>query len=135
MLRSLVFAAVLAGSGVWQGTAPAPPPEPTYDAKYTDGDGQVYTGTVTFTVDAKGAVTGKMKLTDPVEILATLNGTVKDGKWTFDYAYEIPAQACSGTAKGTGDVATDGKTVQGTAVAGGTCSEQPIQLTFTFTKK
>ncbi len=135
MLRSLVLAAVLAGSGVWQGTTPPPTPEPTYDAKYTDADGQVYTGTLTFAVDAKGVVTGRMKLTDPLEIVATLGGTVKDGKWTFDYPYEIPAQGCSGTVKGTGDISPDSKTVQGSATSGGTCSEQPTQLTFTLTRQ
>jgi hypothetical protein len=136
MLRSLVLAAVLASSGAWQGTAPAPTPAaPTYDAKYTDADGQVYTGTVTFSVDAKGVVTGKMRLTDPIEVLATVSGTVKGGKWTFEYPYEIPAQGCAGSVKGTGDVSADSKTIQGSATAGCDCSEQPIQLTFTLTRQ
>ncbi len=134
MLRSLVLVAILAGSSTWQAAAPAPA-APTYDAKYTDADGQVYTGTLTFAVDAKGVVTGTMKLTDPLEIVATLGGTVKDGKWTFDYPFEIPSQGCSGTVKGTGDISADSKTVQGSAMSSGGCSEQPIQLTFTLTRQ
>ena len=134
MLRAIVLAAVLAGSGAWQGAAPTPQ-APTYDAKFVTTEGQAYTGTLTFAVDAKGVVTGKMRLTDPTEVLGTLSGTVKGGKWTFEFPYEIPEQGCTGTVKGEAKVPADAKTIEGTGVAGGGCAEQPIQLTFTLTKK
>ncbi len=134
MLRFAVLAAALATSGPLQ-NAPQAPPAPTYDARFTGADGQVYSGTLTFAVDAKGAVSGKMRLTDPLEILATLAGTVKDGKWSFEFPYEIPEQGCTGVVKGTATVPADGKVIQGTGVAGGGCTEQPIDLTFAFTRK
>jgi hypothetical protein len=95
----------------------------------------VYSGTMTFSVDAKGAVTGKMRLVDPIEVTATLAGTVKGTKWTFEYPYEIPQQGCTGVVKGEADVPADRKVIQGKSVAGGGCSEQPIELTFTLTRK
>jgi hypothetical protein len=75
-------------------------PAPTYDASFAVGD-QIYTGSTTFQVDGKGVVTGTMKLTAPVEVNATLAGAVKSGTWTFEYPYQIPAQMCDGTVKGT----------------------------------
>jgi len=130
MLRALVLSTLVAASAFQ-----AAPAQPTYDAKFVTSEGQAYTGTVTFAVDAKGVVSGKMRLTDPAEVLGTLAGTVKGGKWTFEYPYEIPAQGCTGTVKGDATVPADAKVIEGKAVAGGGCSEQPIDLTFTFTKQ
>ena len=133
MLRTLVVSSVIA-AGAFQ-AAPAPQAT-TYDAKFVATEqGQAYTGTVTFDVDGKGVVSGTMKLTDPTLVNGKLGGTVKDGKWTFEYSYEIPEQGCTGTVKGEGKVPADRKVIEGTAVAGGGCAEQPIQLTFSFTKQ
>jgi hypothetical protein len=132
MLRTLILSSAIAAGAL---QAAPTPQAPTYDAKFVSSEGQAYTGTVTFAVDAKGVVTGTMKLVDPVQVLGKLGGTVKDGKWTFEYPYEIPEQGCTGTVKGEGKVSADNKTVEGSGVAGGGCAEQPIQLTFTFTKQ
>ena len=86
-------------------------------------------------VGAARWVTGKMKLVDPTEVTGTLAGTVKGGTWTFEYPYEIPAQGCTGTVKGSAKVPADQKVIEGKAVAGGACAEQPIELTFTLTKQ
>jgi hypothetical protein len=130
MLRNLVLAGFVAAVSL-QGAQPA---AATYDAKFTTAEGQLYTGTTTFAVDAKGAVTGKMRLIDPAEVTGTLAGTVKDGTWTFEYPYEIPAQMCSGTVKGTAKVSADRKLIEGKGVAGGACTnDQPLDLTFTLT--
>jgi hypothetical protein len=129
MVRNLILAGFVA-AGSLQGAQQA-----TYDAKFTGADGQVYTGTLTFAVDPKGAVSGKMKLVDPIEVLGTLAGTVKDGTWTFEYPYEIPQQGCTGVVKGTAKVPTDQKVIEGKGVAGGGCAEQPIELTFTLTRQ
>ena len=131
MVRTLVLAGFIA-AGSFQGAQPA---ATTYDAKFTTAEGQVYTGTTTFAVDAKGVVTGKMKLVDPTEVTGTLSGTVKAGTWTFEYPYEIPAQGCTGTVKGTAKVSTDQKVIEGKGVAGGACAEQPIDLTCTLTRQ
>ena len=131
MVRNLILAGVVAW-GSLLGTQEA---APTYDAKFTGADGQVYTGTLTFAVDAKGVVTGKMKLVDPIEVTGTLAGTVKGGTWTFEYPYEIPSQGCTGVVKGTAKVPTDQKVIEGRGVAGGACAEQPIELTFTLTRQ
>jgi len=131
MVRNLILAGLVA-AGSLQGAQQA---APTYDAKFTGADGQVYTGTLTFAVDAKGAVSGKMKLVDPIEVLGTLAGTVKDGTWTFEYPYEIPQQGCTGIVKGTAKVPADQKVIEGKGVAGGGCAEQPIDLTFTLTRQ
>ncbi len=132
MLRSLIVATALA-LAPFQATKA--PDAPTYDAKFTTSQGEVYTGTLTFAVDAKGGVTGKMRLVDPAEVTGTLAGTVKGTKWTFEFPYEIPQQSCSGTVKGEADVPADRKVIQGKGVAGGGCTEQPIDLTFTLTRK
>ena len=131
MVRNLVLAGLVA-AGSLQAAQQAPP---TYDAKFTTAEGQVYSGTLTFAVDAKGVVTGKMKLVDPTEVTGTLAGTVKGGMWTFEYPYEIPAQGCTGTVKGSAKVPADQKVIEGKGIAGGGCAEQPIELTFTLTKQ
>ena len=132
MVRALIVATTLAVVSAQNAKAPEPP---TYDAKFTTAEGQVYTGTLTFSVDAKGAVSGKMTLVDPVEVTGTLAGTVKGGKWTFEFPYEIPQQGCTGVVKGEADVPADRKVINGKGVAGGGCAEQPIDLTFTLTRK
>ena len=89
MLRTLILSSAIAVGALQE--APAPQ-APTYDAKFLTAEGQAYTGTVTFAVDAKGVVSGNTKLTDPTQVLGKLSGTVKGGKWTFEYPYEIPEQ-------------------------------------------
>ncbi len=89
MLRTLALASLIV-AGNFQGTTPA---GPVYDVKFTvpGNEGpQVYTGTTTFVVDAKGGVTGKMHITTPTEVTATLAGTVKGGTWTFEYPVHDP---------------------------------------------
>ena len=131
MLRNLVLAGFVA-AGSLHGAQQA---APAYDAKFTAADGVVYTGTTTFAVDAKGGVSGKMKLVDPLEVIGTLAGTVKQGTWTFEFPYEIPQQSCTGTVKGTAKVPADQKVIEGKGIAGGGCAEQPLDLTFTLTRQ
>lgn len=99
------------------------------------GEEATYTGTATMNVDAKGVVTGKLALVDPVGVNAVLSGTIVKDVWTFEFPYEIPDQMCNGTLKGTGKVADGRKTIQGTAVIGGGCVPEPFSSTFTFTLK
>ena len=132
MLRTLALASLIV-AGSFQGTTPA---GPVYDVKFTvpGNEGpQVYTGTTTFVVDGKGGVSGKFHITTPTEVTGTLNGTIKGGTWTFDYPYTIPAQACSGSVKGSVPVTADRKVIQGDVVIGGACTEQPLSATFSFT--
>ncbi len=115
---------------------PASAQAPTYNVSWIAGPpGQeaTYTGTATFVVDAKGMVTGKMALVDPVGVNAAISGTVAKDVWTFEFGYEIPDQMCSGTLKGTGKVAAGRKQIQGTAVIAGACVPEPFNSTFTFT--
>lgn len=115
---------------------PASAQAPTYNVSWIAGPpGQeaTYTGTTTFAVDAKGVVTGRMALIDPVGVNAAISGTVAKDVWTFEFGYEIPDQMCSGTLKGTGKVAADRKAIQGTAVIAGACVPEPFNSTFTFT--
>lgn len=114
---------------------PASAQAPTYNVTWIAGPpGQeaTYTGTSTFVVDAKGVVTGKMALIDPVGVNAAIAGTIAKDTWTFEFGYEIPDQMCSGTLKGTGKVAESRKTIQGTAVIAGACVPEPFNSTFTF---
>jgi hypothetical protein len=133
MLRTLALASLIVAGG-FQATAPA---GPVYDVKFTvpGNEGpQVYTGTTTFAVDAKGGVSGKFHITAPTEVFGTLNGTIKGGTWTFDYPYTIPAQNnCSGTVKGAVPVSADRKVISGDVVIGGACTEAPLSATFSFT--
>lgn len=109
---------------------------PTYTVSWIAGPpGQeaTYTGTSTFNVDAKGVVTGKMALIDPVGVNAAIGGTVANNTWTFEFSYEIPDQQCTGVLKGTGKIGEGRKTIQGTAVIAGACVPEPFNSTFTFT--
>ena len=130
MFRLILVPAVLLAAGVVQTT----PAAPTYAVTYTLDQG-TYTGSTTFNVDRKGVVTGTMALTSPIAVDGTLNGEVKAGTWTFDFAYTIAEQGCSGTVKGTAKVSADKKTISGDATIGGACVEQPTPATFTFTRK
>jgi hypothetical protein len=116
------------------GTAQTTQTAPTYDASFAVGD-QIYSGTTTFAVDGKGVVTGAMKLVQPTEVLAALSGAVKDGTWTFEYSYQIPAQMCDGTVKGTAKVDSGRRSITGEVMIGGACTEQPMSATFSFTKR
>lgn len=132
MLRTLVLASLVV-TGSFQTTAPA---GPVYDVRFTvpGNEGpQVYSGTTTFVVDAKGGVTGTFNITTPTVVTGTLNGTIKGTTWTFDYPYTIPAQACSGTVKGAVPVPADRKMISGDVVIGGACTETPLSATFSFT--
>jgi hypothetical protein len=110
----------------------APPSGPTYTVKFSLD--QEYTGTTTLAIDEKGAVTGEMTV-DPPGVRATLNGTVKDGVWTFaKMTYTIASENCSGVASGTGKVPADRQVITGTIHVEGGCTDQPMDGTFTFTK-
>jgi hypothetical protein len=110
------------------------PPAPQYDAKFVLTTGEVYAGTTTFSVDAKGVVTGKMVLTIPTAVNSTLAGSLKDGVWTFKYTYSAPEQGCSGTVTGTAKVPTDRKLISGNVMIDG-CSDEPLGAVFTFTQQ
>jgi hypothetical protein len=115
---------------------PALAQAPTYSVSWLGGPpGQevTYTGTATLSVDAKGVVTGKMALTDPIAVNGVLGGSIANDTWTFEFPYEIPDQQCSGTLKGTGKVGAGRKTIQGTAVIGGACAPEPFNSSFTMT--
>lgn len=130
LLLVLPILVVCSLSGAAQATQTAP----AYDARFNVGE-DVYSGTTTFVVDAKGVVTGTMKLLQPTEVNAMLAGAVKDGTWTFSYGYEIPAQGCSGTVSGAAKVDAAMKSVTGTVTIGGGCTEEPMQATFSFTRR
>ena len=84
-------------------------------------------------MDAKGGVTGAMKLTVPIGVEGTLGGTIKGGTWTFEYRYSIAEQNCTGTVKGTATVPADRKAISGTATILGGCVQQPLAAIFSFT--
>jgi hypothetical protein len=126
---------VVAGVGLG---AQAPKAEAMYDVTFIAGPaGQEasYTGTSTFVVDAKGVVTGKMTIASPTTVRAILTGTITKGTWTFDYAYEMPDQGCTGNLKGTATVPADRKAISGTALIGGDCAPDPMNGVFTFKLK
>ncbi len=109
---------------------------PTYDVSWVagpPGSEQTYTGTATMAVDGKGVVTGKLAITSPEAVNATLTGTVAKDTWTFEYPYEIPVQGCTGVIKGTARIGAGKKTVEGTAMIGGGCAPEPFNSTFKFT--
>jgi len=110
---------------------------PTYDVTWVagpPGSEATYTGTATMSVDAKGVVSGKLALTSPVGVNATLAGTVVKDTLTLEFPYQIPDQGCDGTIKGTAKVAAGLKVFEGTAMIGGACTQdQPFNSTFKFT--
>jgi hypothetical protein len=126
MVRVMLVPALVLAANMMQGAA-----APTYDVAFALAEG-TYTGTTTFNVDAKGEVSGAMKLTTPIVVNAALAGAVKGGTWTFEYGYTIPEQGCSGTVKGTGKVSSDKKKVEGDVTIAGACVEAPMAASFTF---
>jgi hypothetical protein len=126
----MLVPALMLAATMLQGAAAAP----TYDVAFVLAEG-TYTGTTTFNVDRKGVVTGTMKITSPTAVDGTLAGSVKDGVWTFEYAYTIAEQGCSGTVKGTGKVSADSKRIEGDATIGGACVEMPMAASFTFVRQ
>jgi len=130
MGRLMLVPALMLAANMMQ----AAPAAPTYDAAFVLDQG-TYTGTTTFSVDSKGAVTGTMKLTSPLVVDATLGGAMKGDVWTFDYPYTIPEQGCSGTVKGTGKMSADKKTISGDVTIGGACVEVPTAASFSFVRQ
>lgn len=129
-MKALMISALLPVAGAMQaGTAAK-----TYDVAFVLPQG-TYTGTTTFDVARDGNVTGTMKITDPGVVEATLSGTVSAGTWTFEYAYTIPEQGCSGVVKGTGEISKDGSLIKGEVIIGGACVEEPTPATFAFSLK
>ena len=133
-MRRVLLALSLAAATSVSSIAQTPTPEPVYDVSFVLTDGQVYTGTTTFVVDAKGVVTGQMTLTQPTPVASTLAGSLKDAVWTFKYNYSATEQACAGSVTGTAKVPTDRKLISGNAIITG-CSEEPLAAVFTFTLK
>jgi len=133
-MRAVAVAAVLVMAGVGM-AAQAPKVEPVYDVTFIAGPpGQEasYTGTSTFNVDTKGVVTGKMAITTPTTVRATIAGQIEKGTWTFEYPYEMVDQGCMGSLRGTAIVSADRKTISGQVLIGGDCAPEPINGTFTF---
>ena len=132
--------AVFGIAAIWVlGSLPgrAQTPAPTYDAAFTILSSQeIYSGPTTFAVDGKGTVTGAMTLTTPTRVNATLNGTVKDGVWTFSYPFAMPDNNnCTGTVKGTANVTAEGKSVAGTVNVSADCMQQAEGASFVFTRR
>lgn len=142
--RALMFGfatvlSVLASGGALAAQQAAPKAAaaaPTYDAVF-DVNGSRYSGVTTFAVDAAGKVTGTMKLDQPAVVDAKLNGEIKAGTWTFNYQFTMDnqGQPCSGTLSGTAKVTADKAEATGSVSIGGSCSPDPLNGTFSFTKR
>jgi hypothetical protein len=131
-LSTWLAAAVLCAVPLAAAQVTPKPAAPTYAVKVSLD--QEYIGTTTFAIDAKGVVTGEMTV-DPPGVVQTLNGTVKDGVWTFEkMAYTMAAQSCSGVTSGTATVPADLGVISGKIHVEGGCTDQPMDGTFTFTK-
>jgi hypothetical protein len=99
-------------------------------------DGTIYAGSTTFQMDAKGVVSGTMTLTAPTTVNGKLSGPVKDGAWAVQIDFTIPDQNnCQGTLTGTAKVPADLKLITGTVRVSGACTQDPIDATFTFTRR
>jgi hypothetical protein len=112
------------------------PAAPQYDVTF-DVQGSAYNGSTTFVIDKAGKVTGTMKLDTPATVDAKLNGEVKDGVWTFSYAFTMDnqGQPCSGTVSGSAKVTADHSGAEGTVTIGGDCSPDALSGTFAFKKR
>jgi len=130
------LAAALVVAGMVGISAQTPAPGSVYDVSFvagSAGEEATYTGTSTFSMDAKGMVTGTMAIVSPTTVKAKLAGRVENGTWTFEYPYEMTDQGCMGVLKGTGKVPTDKKVISGAVTIGGDCAPEPMNGTFTFT--
>jgi hypothetical protein len=135
MMVAVLMVAGMAAAALAQAPQGAKP-DATYDVTFLAGpagEEQAYTGTSTFSMDAKGMVTGKMTIVSPTTVRATLAGQVAKGVWTFEYPYEMTDQGCTGILKGTAKVPADQKAISGSVMIGGDCAPEPMNGTFTFT--
>jgi len=135
-MRARVLAAMLVVAGMAGVSAQTPVTGPVYDVSFLAGpagEEAAYTGTSTFSVDAKGMVTGTMAIVNPTTVKAKLAGQIEKGIWTFEYPYEMTDQGCMGVLKGTAKVPADKKVISGTVTIGGDCAPEPMNGTFTFT--
>lgn len=131
-----MFASALVGAGTPFVLAQSSEKAPAYDATVVVApDSTTYTGVMTFQVDSKGAVSGTMALTAPATVNGQLGGTVKAGEWTVEIAYTMPERSCQGQATGTAKVPADQKSITGVLHIGGACTQNPLEATFTMTRK
>lgn len=125
MLKASVLALALLSS-----QAPA---APIYDVK-VDLD-HTSTGTTTFVVDKDGNVSGTLHIEAPDVAEAKLAGSIKDGVWTYKYPFSMPDRNCTGTVAGMAKVTADQASVSGSMTVSGACTDQPMDGTFTFTRR
>ena len=130
---TLLFGTIAAVAPIRAAGGQTTPAAPVYDVRVDLEQPSI--GTTTFEVDKTGKVTGKLHIESPNVVDATLGGTVKDGKWTFEYPFSMPVQGCVGTVNGTATVSADQSKVSGLLNIGGACVEQPVTAAFTFTRR
>lgn len=80
-------------------------------------EGSPYRGTMDLTTAPGGAVTGSFAVTDPGQVVGTVEGTIVADSLDFEIPYEILENGCAGVVRGRGAI-----------VEGGSGLAGPIQL-------
>lgn len=97
-------------------------------------DAASYTGSMTLATAAGGMVTGSMNVTSPATITGSVNGTIAADTLTFESAYEIAENGCTGIVTGVGVIAEGGGAVNGSMDVYDECADQTLEGSFALTR-
>jgi hypothetical protein len=95
-------------------------------------DGSPYRGSMNLSTAPGGAVSGSFTLTEPMQIVGTVEGTIVADTVDFQMPYEIVENSCAGVVHGRGAIAAGG-TVASTPVRIDSCDAQ-LNGTMTLTR-
>ena len=71
-------------------------------------EGNPYRGTMDLTTAAGGVVTGSFAVTDPAQVVGSVEGTIVADSLDFQMPYEILDNGCAGTVHGRAGIAEGG---------------------------
>jgi hypothetical protein len=96
-------------------------------------EGTPYRGTMDLTTAPGGAVSGSFEVTDPAQVVGTVEGTLVADTLEFQIPYEILQNGCAGVVRGRGAVAEGGTGLGGAIELDDACDGQ-MSGTLTLTR-
>jgi len=96
-------------------------------------EGNPYRGTMDLTTAPGGAVTGSFAVTDPAQVVGSVEGTIVADSLDFQIPYEILENGCAGVVRGRGGIAEGGTGLGGAIQLEDACDGQ-MSGTLTLTR-
>ena len=96
-------------------------------------EGTPYRGTMDLTTAPGGAVTGSFAVTDPGQVVGSVEGTIVADSLDFQIPYEILENGCAGVVTGRGAIAEGGSGLGGAIELEDACDGQ-MSGTLTLTR-